>query len=296
MVQQTPSLRLQSGGHAPALDPDRPCHAMILEPLLIVELLLLGSFTGFLAGLLGIGGSLIMVPFLTWALARQGVVPDHVVHTAIATSLATICFSSLSSVRAHHKRGAVRWPVVFSLSPGIVFGAYLGSLLTTHIPARSLGVVFAGFLFFSAFQMLANIKPKAARNLPATPGMLAAGGVIGGISGMVGAGGGFVSVPFMTWCSVPIQQAVATSAALGFPIALGGTVSYIVNGWSTPGMPPLTFGFVYLPALVVISVASVSLAPLGARVAHSIDTQMLRRLFAVLLIGLGTSMLWRSLR
>ncbi|MDZ4144184.1 MAG: sulfite exporter TauE/SafE family protein [Burkholderiales bacterium] len=269
---------------------------MILEPLLIAELLLLGSFTGFLAGLLGIGGSLIMVPFMTWALAKQGVAPAYVVHTAIATSLATICFSSLSSVRAHHRRGAVRWPVVFALSPGIVFGAYLGSLLATHIHARPLGIAFAAFLFFSAFQMIANIKPKAARDLPATSGMLVAGGAIGGVSGLVGAGGGFASVPFMLWCSVPIQQAVATSAALGFPIALGGTASYIVNGWNTPGMPDLMLGFVYLPALVVISVASVSLAPLGAKVAHSIDTQALKRLFAVLLICLGSYMLWRSLR
>lgn len=269
---------------------------MPLEPLLIAELLLLGSFTGFMAGLLGIGGSLLMVPFMTWVLAKQGVAPEFIVHTAIATSLGTICFSSLSSVRAHHKRGAVKWPIVWALSPGILMGAYLGSMLATHINARPLGMVFAGFLFFSAFQMIANIKPKAARDLPAAPGMLAAGGVIGGVSGLVGAGGGFVSVPFMTWCNVSIQHAVATSAALGFPIALAGTVGNIVNGWNTPGMPAMTVGFVYLPALLVISVASVSLAPLGARVAHSINTQSLKRVFALLLIVLGTYMLWRSRR
>lgn len=269
---------------------------MILDPLLIAELLLLGSFTGFLAGLLGIGGGLIMVPFMTWVLANQGVAPAFVVHTAIATSLATICFSSLSSVRAHHKRGAVRWPIVVALSPGLLLGAYIGSLLATHIEEKPLGIVFAGFLFFSAFQMTSNLKPKASRDFPATPGMLAAGGVIGGLSSLVGAGGGFVSVPFMTWCSVPIQQAVATSSALGFPIALGGTVSYIINGWNTPGMPALTFGFVYLPALLVIAVASVSMAPLGAGVAHSINTQALKRVFALLLICMGSYMLWRSLR
>ena len=269
---------------------------MPLEPLLIAELLLLGSITGFMAGLLGIGGSLLMVPFMTWVLAKQGVAPEFIVHTAIATSLGTICFSSLSSVRAHHKRGAVRWPIVWALSPGILLGAYLGSLLATHINARPLGLVFAVFLYFSAFQMIANIKPKAARDLPAPAGLLAAGGVIGAVSGLVGAGGGFVSVPFMTWCSVSIQHAVATSAALGFPIALAGTLGYVVNGWNSPGMPAMTYGFVYLPALVVISVASVSLAPLGARAAHSMNTQALKRVFAALLIGLGTYMLWRSLR
>lgn len=268
---------------------------MLLEPLLIVELLVLGAFTGFLAGLLGIGGSLVMVPAMTWVLAKQGVGPEFIVHTAIATSLATICFSSLSSVRAHHRIGAVRWPIVWALVPGILLGAYLGAMLSTHMNGRLLGVVFASFLYFSAFQMLANLKPKAARSLPATPGMLGAGGVIGGISGLMGAGGGFISVPFMTWCSVPIHNAVATSAALGFPIALAGTLGYVINGWNTPDMPPLTLGFVYLPALLVIAIASVSTAPLGATVAHSLNVQSLKRAFAVLLMLLGSFMLYRSL-
>ena len=267
---------------------------MLLDPLLIFELLLLGSLTGFLAGLLGIGGSLVMVPMLTWVLARQGVGPEFIVHTAIATSLATICFSSLSSVRAHHRIGAVRWPIVWALTPGILLGAYLGALLSTHLNSRLLGLVFGGFLFFSAFQMLANLKPKAARTLPATPGMLGAGGVIGGVSGLIGGGGGFISVPFMTWCSVPIHNAVATSAALGFPIALAGTLGYIINGWNTPNLPPLTLGFVYLPALLVIAVASVSTAPLGAKVAHQLNVQLLKRAFASLLMVLGTLMLYRS--
>ena len=267
---------------------------MLLDPLLIVELLLLGSFAGFLAGLLGIGGGLVMVPVMTWVLARQGVGPEFIVHTAIGTSLAIICFSSLSSVRANHRIGAVRWPIVWALTPGILLGAYLGAWLSTHLNSRLLGLVIAGFLYFSSFQMLANLKPKAARPLPATPGMLSAGGVIGALSGLMGAGGGFVSVPFMTWCSVPIHNAVATSAALGFPIALAGTLGYIINGWNTPNMPPFTLGFVYLPALLVIAVASVSTAPLGARVAHKLDIQSLKRGFAGMLMLLGTYMLYRS--
>ena len=268
---------------------------MTLDPLLIVELLALGSFTGFLAGLLGIGGSMIMVLFMVWVLGRLGVPAQWVVHAAIGTSLATICLSSLSSVRAHHKRGAVRWPIVIALTPGILAGAYLGSYIATHLNTKLLGLAFAFFLYFSAIQTLANLKPKAARQLPQRPGMVAAGGVIGVLSGLLGAGGGFVSVPFMTWCNVAIHNAVATSAALGFPIAVAGTLGYIVNGWNTPGMPEWTLGFVYLPAFIVISIASVSTAPLGAKAAHSLNVAGLKRVFAFMLLALGTHMLWRSL-
>lgn len=268
---------------------------MTLEPLVIVELLALGCVSGFLAGLLGIGGSMLMVPVMTWVMGHQGVPHDFVVHAAIGTSLATICMTSLSSVRAHHQRGAVRWPIVVALTPGILGGAYLGSLIATHLNSRVLGLVFGGFLFFSAAQMLANLKPKAARQLPQIPGMLGAGGVIGTLSGLLGAGGGFVSVPFMTWCNVPIHNAVATSAALGFPIALAGTVGYVVNGWNTPGMPPHTFGFIYLPALLVIVVASICTAPMGAKAAHKLDTAALKRAFATLVLALGSYMLYRSL-
>lgn len=268
---------------------------MTLEPLLIVELLALGSVTGFLAGLLGIGGSMLMVPVMTWVMARQGVPTAYVVHAAIGTSLATICISSLSSVRAHHKRGAVRWPIVVALVPGILLGAYLGSWIATSLNSRMLGMVFGLFLYFSAFQMIANVKPKSARDLPRTSGMLAAGGVIGTLSGLLGAGGGFVSVPFMLWCGVTVHNAVATSAALGFPIAVAGTVGYVFNGWNTPGMPDWTFGFVYLPAFLVIVVASVSTAPLGARAAHSMDTVRLKKAFAGLLFVLGSYMLIRGL-
>jgi uncharacterized membrane protein YfcA len=267
---------------------------MTLAPQTVAELLALGTVTGFLAGLLGIGGSLLMVPFMTWLLAKQGVPDAHVVHMAIATSLATITLSSVSSVRAHHRTGAVRWPIVRALAPGILLGAYFGSTLTAHMNGRLLGLLFAGFLFFSAAQMLLNLKPASERGLPASPGMWAAGGVIGTVSGMVGAGGGFISVPFMTWCSVPIHSAVATSAALGFPIALAGTVGYVVHGWHTEGLPPLSLGYVWLPALAIIASASVTLAPVGARTAHRMDTRKLRRAFALLLAALGSYMLWRS--
>ena len=197
---------------------------MTLEPLLILELAALGLATGFLAGLLGIGGGMLMVPFLSIILTSKGFPPEYVVKMAVATSLATICFTSLSSVREHHKRGAVLWPVALALSPGILMGSLLGAQLAVALPGKVLSVMFAVFVAFSATQMFLNRKPKPTRQLPKPLGMLGVGGLIGAVSAMVGAGGAFISVPFMTWSNVTIHNAVATSAALGFPIALAGTL------------------------------------------------------------------------
>ena len=191
---------------------------------LVVELLVLGCFTGFLAGLLGIGGGMLMVPFMTYLLSAKGMPAEHVVKMAIATSLATICFTSIASVRAHHQRGAVQWPVARLLAPGIVIGSLLGAQVAKALPSAVLAILFALFVSFSALQMLLDRKPAPTRQLPGTAGMLGAGGVIGLLAALVGAGGAFVSVPFMTWCNVQIHNAVATSAALGFPIAVAGTV------------------------------------------------------------------------
>jgi uncharacterized membrane protein YfcA len=261
----------------------------------VVELLVLGSFTGFLAGLLGVGGGMLMVPFITLLLSNKGVPPAYLVKVAIATSLATICFTSIASVRAHHQRGAVLWSIAKLLSPGIVLGSLLGAQIAKALPTQALEILFALFVSFSALQMLVEKKPKPTRQLPGAPGMLAAGGAIGLLAALVGAGGAFVSVPFMTWCNVKIHNAVATSAALGFPIALAGTVGYVIAGWSLRDMPAGTLGFLYLPALLTISIASVLLAPVGARAAHRMDVRQLRRVFALLLFGLAAYMIDKAL-
>ncbi len=262
---------------------------------LVVELLLLGSVTGFLAGLLGIGGGMLMVPFMTFVLSARGMPAEYVVKMAIATSLATICFTSIASVRAHHQRGAVLWPVAKLLAPGIVLGSLLGAQIAKALPSQALAILFALFVSFSATQMLIDRKPKPSRQLPGTGGMLAAGGVIGLLASLVGAGGAFVSVPFMTWCNVKIHNAVATSAALGFPIAVAGTLGYVIAGWSLHDMPPGTIGFIYLPALITISIASVITAPFGARSAHAMDVRKLKRVFACLLFGLAAWMVSNAL-
>ncbi len=268
----------------------------MLEPLLIAELAALGLFTGFLAGLLGIGGGMLMVPFITLILAGRGVAPDLSVKMAIATSMATIIFTSVSSVRAHHKRGAVRWDIVRRLAPGIVLGAMLASVgVFSVLKGQALALVFAAFVAFSGTQMLLDKKPSPSRAMPGTAGQLGAGGAIGFLSGLVGAGGGFVSVPFMTWCNVPIHNAVATSAALGFPIALANVVGYVLAGLSLEGRPPASVGYVFLPALAVIASASVLMAPLGVRAAHALPVKPLKRIFAFILYALAAVMLYKGL-
>ncbi len=268
---------------------------MDLSPLLVVELLALGVVSGFLAGLLGIGGGMLMVPFLTFILEQRGVPAGMAVKMAIATSMATIVFTSLSSVRAHHARGAVRWDLVRTLSPGIAGGGLLaGAGAFAVLKGQGLALLFTLFIGYSAVQMLRDRKPKPGRQMPGWLGQTAAGGGIGFLSGLLGAGGAFVSVPFMTWCNVPIRHAVGTAAALGFPIAVANTLGYIVGGWRLPAALPGAVGYLYLPALLLIACASVLLAPLGARAAHGMDVAKLKRLFALLLLGLAAYMLTRA--
>ena len=269
----------------------------MLSPLLIVELATLGLATGFLAGLLGIGGGMLIGPFMTIILSALGVSADLAVKMAIATSMATIMFTSVSSVRAHHQRGAVRWDVVKGLAPGIVIGGALASAgVFALLKGTYLAIFFAVFVGFSATQMFLDKKPKPSRHMPGTGGQLAAGSVIGFVSGLVGAGGGFISVPFMVAHNISIINAVATSAALGFPIALANTVGYVVSGASLPNLPAHSLGYVWLPALAVIASCSVLTAPLGAKVAHRLPVAKLKKVFALLLYGLAGYMLWKGLR
>jgi uncharacterized membrane protein YfcA len=265
---------------------------MLLEPLLVIELLALGVVAGFMAGLLGIGGGMMMVPVMTWMLVQRGIETGFAVKMAIATAMATIMFTALSSVRAHHRLGTVRWDIVRSMAPGIVLGGLAaGAGAFALLKGRGLALVFAAFLGYMAVQMLLDRKPRPGRQLPGAAGRFAVGSGIGFASALVGAGGAFLSVPFMTWCNVQPRQAVGTGAALGFPIAGGSTLGYVVGGWGLPAALPGAFGYLYLPALALVALASVSLAPLGARTAHRINMVMLKRLFALMLLALAASML-----
>jgi len=266
-----------------------------MDILFIVALLALGTVSGFAAGLLGIGGGMILVPFLTFLLGWQGL-PEHlVVHAAIATSMAAILFTSLSSVTSHHKKGAVRWNLVLMFVPGILIGGLLaGGAVFASLKTGWLALLFAVFVGYSAMQMLLNKKPKPSRQMPGPVGTSAAGAGIGFLSGLVGAGGGFVSVPFMAWCNVPLHNAVATSAALGFPIAFANTVGYIVSGMQRHDLPAGMFGYIYWPALLLLVAASVVTAPFGAATAHKLPVGTLKRVFAFLLFALAAYMLYKA--
>lgn len=263
---------------------------------LVACLLSMGAFVGFLAGLLGIGGGMILTPFFTFLLPFAGVGDNVVVHVAIATSLGTIAFTSLSSMRAHNKRGAVIWKVVFGVAPGILVGAMLGAKISSLLSTSVVAFVFALFVGFSALKMFMDTKPSPSRELPGLPGLFIAGIFIGAVSAFVGAGGGFISVPLMLYCNVKMQKAVGTSAALGFPIALFGSIGYIWTGLGVPGLPgwPISAGFIYLPALFLCACASFLIAPLGAKVAHSIDTKPLKRIFACNLFLIAAYMLYKA--
>ena len=253
--------------------------------------MVVGAATGVVAGLLGVGGGLIIVPALAWIFHLNGLPASLIMHMAIGTSLATIIITSISSVRAHHRHGAVLWPVFRRLAPGLFVGTLLGSELAGALRSDALRIIFGVFELAVAAQIVFGFKPAPHRNLPGQAVMLAVGGVIGLVSAIVGIGGGSLTVPFLTWCNTTIHQAVATSAACGLPIALGGALGFMLNGWSHPDLPPWSIGYIYGPALLGIGTVSMLTAPLGARLAHSLPTDVLKKAFAGFLGIIGIKML-----
>ncbi|MEJ2141243.1 MAG: sulfite exporter TauE/SafE family protein [Gammaproteobacteria bacterium] len=256
-----------------------------------VYFLVLGSFAGLVAGLLGVGGGLIIVPVLSWLFSQQDIDGTVVVHLAVGTSLATIIFTSISSVRAHHQHGAVQWPIFINITPGIIVGALLGAAIARYMPTSVLSAFFGVFEILVAIQMAFAIKPKASHNLPSKRVIALVGIVIGSISAIVGIGGGTMTVPYLVWCNVAMRKAVATSAAVGLPIAIAGATGFVLAGWSHPGIPPDSWGFIVPEAFIGIVIASVLFAPLGARIAHRISSVYLKRIFAMFLFILGIKML-----
>jgi uncharacterized protein len=256
--------------------------------------LFVGLCAGLLAGLLGVGGGLVIVPLLVFMFTWQKLPSPFVQHLALGTSLATIVVTSLSSVRAHHAHGAVEWRIVRRITPGIIGGTLFGSWVAAQLSTTFLKLFFILFTYVVATQMLLDIKPKPHRQLPEIPGVTLVGSGIGLISSLVGIGGGSMSVPFLVWCNMSMHNAIGTSAAIGFPIALSGALGYLVNGLPVKGLPPCSVGFVYLPAFLGIAAASFLAAPFGARLAHRLPVSRLKKIFALLLIIIGTRMLWES--
>jgi Predicted permeases len=267
-----------------------------MDPIYFICLMLLGAFGGFAAGLLGIGGGMILVPFMIMLFPMIGIPEAHMVHTAIATSMATILFTSMSSMRAHHRKGAIRWDIVAVLAPGIIVGGLLsGGAVFSFIDPAWLALVFACFVAYSATKMMWGKPPVAGRGMPSKAVTALVGGAIGFVSGLVGAGGGFLSVPFMVRSNIPMHNAVATSAALGFFIALANSTGYIASGLAVDTGISGMVGYIHIPTLLAIVVVSMLTAPVGARVAHLLPVKTLKRVFALLLFGLAFYMLYQAI-
>jgi uncharacterized membrane protein YfcA len=249
-----------------------------------------GALVGVLAGMLGIGGGMTLVPILSALFAAQQFAPGHSVHLALGTAMASAVFTSSASVREHHRHGAVDWPVVRRFVPGMLAGALLSTLASGWIPQRVLALAFAVIVFGGATQILLGAKPAAARRLPGTAGLAAVGVAIGMVCGLVSAGGAFLTVPFMLWCGVPMHRAIGTGAAIGIPVAAMGTLGFVASGWPVAALPAWSLGFVYLPALAALVLASSLTAPVGARLAHRLPVLTLKRIFALLLYVLAVKM------
>lgn len=257
---------------------------------ILIMYALVGAVAGVLAGLLGIGGGLVIVPMLVYCFELQGIPHDVLMHLALGTSMASIVFTSVSSARSHHKRGAVDWSIFKKIVVGILTGSFIGTFIASWLSTDVLKVVFVVFLYYVCIQLFLNKKPKPSRTIPGTLPMFGVGNGVGIFSALVGIGGGTLTVPFMLWCNTPAHTAVGTASAIGFPIAVSATIGFIINGLNVP-TPDYSLGFVYIPALLGIVLVSVFTAPIGVRLAHSLPVDRLKRVFAILLLVVATRML-----
>ena len=252
---------------------------------------ILGVAAGLIAGLLGLGGGIIVVPVLIFTFSLLGISAELATHMAVGTSLATIVITSLGSVRQHHAKGAVRWDIFRFLAVGLVLGALLGAEVAVRMNARLLQMLFGAFAILIALQMVAGFRPHPNRDVPGAAGLSAAGVFIGLASAVFGIGGGSLTVPFLTWCNVKMQHAVGTSSAGGMPIAIAGALGFVVTGWDATDLPAYSVGYVYLPALIGIGLTSVIFAQIGARFAHRIPAQTLKKCFGVILVLVGIKLI-----
>ena len=257
---------------------------------MIIEFLLIGLLAGYLAGFLGIGGGFVVVPALTWLMLKDSAMAPFAIHMAVATSLATMLVTSLSSIVAHHRKKAVRWPLVRALAPGLVLGAVLGAFLADYLEGEMLVRVVGVFAILAGLQLVLARKPQGEKPLPGQPGVSMVGMVIGGISSLIGIGGGALTGPWQMWHGIRAQNAVATSAACGYPIAVAGTLAFIFLG-AGADLPDGALGYIHLPAFAGIAAASALAAPLGAATVHRLPPALVKRLFGIFLLLVGARML-----
>lgn len=261
----------------------------MLEWLLVFAAL--GALVGFVAGLLGVGGGGIMVPALTSIFLMQGVNTTQVVHLALGTSMACIVFTSIASLRAHHKNSAIIWPIVSRMSAGVIVGTFLATFVAALISSLYLAIFFSVFMGFVAYQAYFKKPNNDISQPPSSLNLVVSGSGIGAVSALVSIGGGSLTVPYLTAKNIDIRKAIGTSAAIGLPISLAGTAGYLLHGINVNYGIDWVYGFIYLPAVIIIATVSFFTAPLGAKLAHSLPITLLKKFFALLLAILSIKML-----
>ncbi|MFA7664825.1 MAG: sulfite exporter TauE/SafE family protein [Burkholderiaceae bacterium] len=252
----------------------------------------IGALIGFFSGLLGIGGGAVQTPLTVLAFEAHGLPHQHIAHIAVATGVASIAFTAVSSTLAHHRYGAVDWQVLRGLLPGLIIGGFAGGYVALLLPTRWLAIVMVVFISYASLAMVVDLRPAPSRGLPGPAGLALLGGAVGLMSTLVGAGGAVLLVPVLTWFNLPFKRAIGTGASIGLPIAITGTTSHVLAGLNQPDLPPGSLGFVWLPALIPFVLASVVLAPYGARLAHRVPARRLRLLFAITTFVLALRMGW----
>jgi uncharacterized membrane protein YfcA len=267
-----------------------------LEPSELLVYVAIGALIGFFSGLLGIGGGAVQTPLTVLAFEAQGLPREHIAHIAVATGVASILFTAVASSLAHHRHAAVDWLLLRRLAPGLVAGGLGGGFVAQLLPTAWLGFVLAAFIGYASFAMAFGFRPAPHRALPGATGLAGLGAAVGLLSTLVGAGGAVLLVPALSWFNVPMRRAIGTGAAIGVPIGLTGTLAHVLAGLDEPGLPPGSLGFVWLPALIPFAIASMLIAPLGARLAHRVPAQALRRVFAATMFLLALRMAWSLAR
>jgi uncharacterized membrane protein YfcA len=250
-----------------------------------------GIISGVISGLIGVGGGIVIVPFIAWLLDHYGMPAETIMQTAIATSLATIILTSISAVLAQNRKGAVLWPVVKALTPGIAIGAWFGADLAHFLSSNLLSMIFGTFLLINGVRMALNPKTKPHRKLPGKLPLGVTGGVLGAASTLMGIGGGTLTVPYMIWHNVPIKNAIALGSACGLPIAIFGALGFVIIGIQADNLPAYNVGYINIPAFLGISCTSLFSATWGVHLSHRIHTDILKKVFSVILIGVGLKML-----
>ncbi|MFI8738114.1 sulfite exporter TauE/SafE family protein [Ectopseudomonas toyotomiensis] len=259
---------------------------------LVCALLLTGAVAGILAGLLGVGGGIVIVPVLYHLFTLLGIDPEVRMHVAVGTSLAAIVPTSIISARAHYKRGGLKPELLKPLIPGTLVGVLIGALLSGYLSGQVLAAIFAVIALLVALNMAVERNLSLRDGLPGTAGTGVLGVFIGSLSTLMGIGGGTLSVPILNARRTPMHIAVGTGAALGVVISLPGALAYLINGLGADNLPPATLGYVNLLGLAMIVPVTMLTAPWGARIAHAINARLLRRLFALFLALTAVRMLF----